>query len=62
MEAESVAYLVCTWAGINAGAYSLPHVARWAKGDVAVVRETGEQVVIVAWSITDALMPARAPA
>ncbi|MGO9882522.1 MAG: ImmA/IrrE family metallo-endopeptidase [Solirubrobacteraceae bacterium] len=61
-EAESVAYLVCTWAGVEAGSYSLPYVARWAKGDVAVVQETGERVVTAARSITDALMPARAAA
>ena len=57
VEAESVAYLVCTEAGVDAGDYSLPYVARWADGDVAVIRQSAECVLAVARSITDLHQP-----
>ena len=58
VEAESVAYLVCTEAGVDAGEYSLPYVARWADGDVAVIRESADRVLTAARSITETMLPA----
>jgi hypothetical protein len=34
---------------------SFPYVAKWSRGDVALVRHTGERVVTVAKRILDAL-------
>ena len=62
VEAESVAYLVCTQLGIDAEGYSLPYVARWADGDLEVIRETAERVVTVARSILNGLLPSEAAA
>jgi hypothetical protein len=45
VEAESVAYLVCSQAGVVTDHYSFPYVARWADGDVAVVRKSAERVI-----------------
>lgn len=58
VEAESVAYLVCTEAGGDAGDYLLPYVARWADGDVAVIRQSAECVLTAARSITETVLPA----
>ena len=58
VEAESVAFLVCTEGGVDAGDYSLPYVARWADGDVAVIRQSAECVLTVARSITETMLPA----
>ena len=41
VEAESVAYLVCTQVGIDAADYSLPYVARWADGDLELIQKAG---------------------
>ena len=45
VEAESVAYLLSQSVGLDSGAYSVPYVANWARGDVEVVRTTAEQVL-----------------
>jgi hypothetical protein len=37
-EAESVAYIVTAWAGLDAGAYTVPYVAAWSAGDVDAIR------------------------
>jgi hypothetical protein len=37
-EAESVAYIVTAWAGLDSGAYTVPSVAAWSAGDTDVVR------------------------
>lgn len=58
VEAELVAYLVCTQRGIDALDYSLPYVARWADGDIELVRRTADRVVTVARSIVNDLVPA----
>ncbi len=55
VEAESVAYLVCTQVGIDAGCYSLPYVARWADGDLELIQKTAERVVTAARSILNGL-------
>jgi hypothetical protein len=58
VEADSVAYLVCTQLGIDTLDYSLPYVARWADGDIELVRKTADRVVTVARSIVNDLTPA----
>ena len=55
IEAESVAYLVCGAAGVDTGEYSFPYVARWADGDVELVRHTTERVVSCARWLIEAL-------
>ena len=55
VEAESVAYVVCAAAGLPPGAYSLPYVARWAGGDLAVVRAAAERVLGCARAILAAV-------
>ena len=55
VEAESVAYIVCSAAGMAAEDSSLPYVAGWSHGDPAAVRQTAERVVTTARRIiTDA--------
>ena len=61
VEAESVAYLVCATAGLSTGGYSFPYVARWANGDVAVVRSAGERALGTARVISHALGLVPAP-
>jgi hypothetical protein len=58
VEAESVAYPVCPRLGMDALDYSLPYVARWAGGDIELVRQTADRVVTVARSIVNDLTPA----
>jgi antirestriction protein ArdC len=45
VEAESVAYLVCSSVGIATDGYSFPYIAQWAGGDVSLVRKTAERVI-----------------
>ncbi|MGY1914198.1 ArdC-like ssDNA-binding domain-containing protein [Blastococcus sp. HT6-30] len=54
-EAESVAYIVTAWAGLDAGAYTVPYVAAWAAGDVDVVRAAAATVTAAARRILDHL-------
>lgn len=61
VEAESVAYLVCASAGLSTGGYSFPYVARWANGDVELVRSAAERSLGAARSITTALGLSPAP-
>jgi len=50
VEAESVAYLVCTrWHRCRRD--SLPYVARWADGDLELIQKTAERVVATTRSI-----------
>jgi hypothetical protein len=55
VEAESVAWLVCTETGLTADRYTIPYVARWANGDLDLVRATAERVVNTARDITTEL-------
>lgn len=50
IEAESIAYLVTARAGLDAGAYSVPNLAGWLGGVVALLRE----VINVAQAISPA--------
>ena len=47
-EAESVAYLVTAWAGLDSGAYTVPYVAAWSAGDTDVVRAAAATVTAAA--------------
>lgn len=48
VEAESIAYLVAAQAGLDATDYSVPYLAGWSGGDIALLRETMTQVINVA--------------
>ncbi|TKJ18870.1 ImmA/IrrE family metallo-endopeptidase [Blastococcus sp. CCUG 61487] len=54
-EAESVAYIVTAWAGLDAGAYTVPYVAAWSAGDTDVVRAAAAAVAAAARRILDHL-------
>ena len=45
VEAESVAFLVCSTAGLPTDGYSFPYVASWAGGDLDVVKATAEAAI-----------------
>ncbi|WP_175559134.1 ArdC-like ssDNA-binding domain-containing protein [Sanguibacter gelidistatuariae] len=51
VEAESIAYLVATGAGMDTTGYTVPYVAGWAGGDPQVLRESATQVLTVARGI-----------
>jgi len=55
VEAESIAYLVTTAAGMHSDAYSIPYVAGWSGGDCDVLRRTASHVLTVARTITTQL-------
>jgi DNA primase len=58
VEAESVAYIVCAALGLPTDDYSFPYVAGWAKGDMEVIKKTGQRVAKTARSILDPLTEA----
>ena len=45
VEAESVAYLLCSSFGLSTDVYTFPYVARWANGDLELVKKTATRVV-----------------
>ena len=45
VEAESVAYMVCTALGVDTTGYSLPYVASWSGGDLDKVTATADRVI-----------------
>ena len=55
VEAESVAFLVCQAAGLPTGEYSFPYVARWANGDLGMVRSAAGRSLAAARAITSSL-------
>jgi DNA primase len=65
VEAESVAFLVCTSHGMSPDGYTFPYVAGWAEeihGDNSdVVRATGTRVLTAARDILQCLEPATEP-
>lgn len=70
-EAESVAYIVTAWAGLDSTAYTVPYVAAWSGGDTAVLRAAAATVTAAAGRILarldgddggDDLEPASPPA
>ena len=62
VEAESVAYVICSAVGLASDDYSLPYVAHWADGDPALVRRTAERVVTTAHAVLAATGLAQAEA
>lgn len=54
-EAESVAYIVTAWAGLDSGVYTVPYVAGWSAGDTAVVRAAAATVTAAARRVLDHL-------
>lgn len=52
VEAESIAYLVTTQAGVDSTAYSVPYLAGWSGGTTEVLRESMAVVVAVAREVT----------
>ena len=60
IEAESIAYLITTTAGLDAGGYSVPYVAGWSGGDPALLRSTATFVLATATEIDDELTKLRA--
>jgi len=55
VEAESVAYVVSAASGLATETYSTAYVARWAQGDVKVLKATAERVCRTARTILDAM-------
>jgi len=55
VEAESVAYVVCQAAGMATTQYSLPYLARWSRGDAALITATADRVLAAARTILDGL-------
>ena len=55
IEAESIAYLVTTAAGLNSSGYSVPYVAGWSGGDPAMLRATATRVLTTATKIDEEL-------
>lgn len=59
VEAESVAYIVCTASGLDTSTYSIPYVAGWAESTddpIQTLLSTGETVVRAARTILDQLV------
>lgn len=54
-EAESVAYVVASWAGLDVSAYSILYVAGWSHMDADNIRQTAQHVRGAANRIIDAL-------
>ena len=55
VEAESIAYVVATPAGLATDTYYLPYVAHWAGGNVNVIKATTERVITTAHALLSAL-------
>jgi hypothetical protein len=57
VEAESVAYVVCSALGLDSSSYSFPYVSHWAQGESAakLVQQSGERIAKTARTILEAL-------
>lgn len=55
VEAESVAYMVCAFLGMDTSGYSLPYVATWSDGDPVKVAATADRVIRCARGVIDEL-------
>jgi hypothetical protein len=55
VEAESVAYLVCTTIRLDSSAYSLPYLASWSDGDPSLVEATAKRVLATTAMMVGAL-------
>ena len=61
VEAESVAYVVSTAAGLPTGDYSIPYVTSWSSGSTDVVRDAATRVLSTARLIIDRTGPPADP-
>lgn len=61
VEAQSVAHMVATALGVDASGYTLPYVASWSGGDLALVHATGTRVVEAAHRVLLELEVSREP-
>jgi antirestriction protein ArdC len=60
VEAESVAFIVCSAAaGMDTAGYTFSYVAHWSNGDAALVATTGERIAACARTILDRLEEVR---
>ena len=57
VEAESIAYLLCSAAGLDTADYSFPYLAGWADGDADVLRATATRVISTAAPILERVLP-----
>lgn len=57
VEAESVAYVVAGYFGLDTSPYSIGYVTGWAKGDTQLVRDSAGRVLHAAHQLIDALEP-----
>jgi len=57
VEAESVAYVVLSSLGIDAGGYSLGYITGWARGDGKLIARTAERVLRAAGEVLEAVAP-----
>jgi antirestriction protein ArdC len=55
VEAESVAYVVASAAGLPTDTYSLPYVAHWSGGNVNAIKATADRVIATAHAIVSAV-------
>lgn len=55
VEAESIAYLITTVAGMNTSEYSVPYVANWSGGDTAILQQTAATVLATGHDLVRAL-------
>jgi antirestriction protein ArdC len=55
VEAESVAYLVCSELGLATNAYTFPYVTTWAKGDMRMVTDAADKALKCAEEILAAI-------
>ncbi|CAN5141244.1 hypothetical protein BH11ACT1_BH11ACT1_07700 [soil metagenome] len=55
IEAESIAYIVTSAAGLESPGYSVPYIAAWAPDDATGIRQAAAQVLRTARQINDAL-------
>lgn len=55
VEAESIAYVVTTAAGMATESYSVPYVAGWAGGDADLLRAAATRVLTIARGIVEDL-------
>ncbi|MBA3743176.1 ArdC-like ssDNA-binding domain-containing protein [Sporichthya sp.] len=55
VEAESIAYLVTSMAGLPSEAYSVPYLAGWSGGDTDLLRAAATRVIATARTILDDL-------
>ena len=58
IEAESIAYLIASAAGMDPGDYSVPYVTGWARGDADLLRDAAARVVGAAGKIHQELSSA----